>query len=66
MESAGFIVAFVGAVYLIFPGINLRFSSTNPVTQGRVKKDQYIKSMRLIGVIGIGAGTAILIASYFI
>ncbi len=67
MEFGGFIVLFLGLVYAVMPDINLRFyPKNNPVTQGKIKHEEYIKTVRIGGIVAIFVGGAFLIASYFI
>lgn len=67
MESSGFILLFIGLIYAVIPDINLRiYSKNNPVAQGKVKREDYIKTIRVGGIVAIFIGGALLVASYFI
>jgi hypothetical protein len=66
MESAGFILLFVGVIYLIFPGINLRFSKNNAVTKGKIDYASYKKTIRLGGAVFTFIGIALLVLSHFL
>ncbi|NCU03722.1 MAG: hypothetical protein GXC73_07000 [Chitinophagaceae bacterium] len=67
MELAGFILLFVGLVYAVMPDLNLRlYPKDNPVVHGKIKRGEYIKTIRIISAVAIFIGGALLVASFFI
>jgi hypothetical protein len=66
MEFAGFMLLFVGLVYAIYPKINSLWPSKDPEAKKKMASKEYIKTIRVAGLVAVALGAALLVCNFFL
>jgi hypothetical protein len=63
MELPGFILLFMGLIYVVYPKINSLWPTKDAEAKNKMLTKEYLKTIRLGGLIAAGVGAALLIAN---